>query len=109
MPEQGNKYNIPHFKVSLEAFFSRNYSSKQKSFNLSARELHDECSASELSKSFALSIYSRGPMKNSTLGYFCKGGQGGRGEGREICLKLDIQGQWGGTVLDLDEQGAVGY
>ena len=44
--EQENKYNIPHLKVSLEAFFFRNYSRKQKSFHLLARELHDECSAS---------------------------------------------------------------
>ena len=46
MPEQGNKYNILHIKVSLEAIFLRNDSSKQKSFHLSARELHNECSAS---------------------------------------------------------------
>ena len=46
MPEQGNKYNILHIKVSLETIFLRNNSSKQKSFLLSARELHDECSAS---------------------------------------------------------------
>ena len=44
-PEQGNKYNILHIKVSLEAIFLRNYLSKQKSFHLSARELHNECSA----------------------------------------------------------------
>ena len=46
MPEPGNKYNILHMKVSLEAVFRRNDSSKQKSFHLSAKELHDECSAS---------------------------------------------------------------
>ena len=46
MPEQGNKYNILHIKVSLEAIFLWNDSSKQKSFHLWARELHDECSAS---------------------------------------------------------------
>ena len=46
MHEQGNKYNIFHIKVSLEAIFFRNNSSKQKSFHLSAKELHDECSPS---------------------------------------------------------------
>ena len=46
MPEQGKKYNILHIKVLLEAILLQNDSSKQKSFHLSARELHDECSAS---------------------------------------------------------------
>ena len=46
MPEQGNKYNILHIKVSLKAISLRNDSSKQKGFLLPTRELHDECSAS---------------------------------------------------------------
>ena len=46
MPEQGNKYNILHIKDLLEAIFFRNVLSKQISFNLSAKELHDKRSAS---------------------------------------------------------------
>ena len=38
------KNNISHLKVSLEALFFWNDSSKQNSFQLSARELYDECS-----------------------------------------------------------------
>ena len=40
MPELENKYNIPQLTISL-----KEKKRKQKSFHLSARELHDECSA----------------------------------------------------------------
>ena len=71
-PEQGNKYNVPHLKVSLEAFFPEIIRVNKEVFifrqgNCTMNVLHPS-----LSKSFALSICSRGPMKNSTLGYFCK-------------------------------------
>ena len=47
MPAQRNKHVISHLKVSLEAIFSKMiWLSKQKSFHLSGRELHDECSVS---------------------------------------------------------------
>ena len=46
LSEQGNKYNILHIKVSLEAIFLTNDSSNQMSFHLGAWELHDECFAS---------------------------------------------------------------
>ena len=72
LPEQGNKYNIPHLKVSLEAIFSEMNRANKKVFifwqgNCTMNILHPS-----LLKSFALSICSRDPMKNSTLGYFCK-------------------------------------
>ena len=72
MPEQGNKYNIPHLKVSLEAVFSKIIQANKKVFifqqgNCMLNVLHPS-----LSKSFALSICSKDPMENSTLGYFCK-------------------------------------
>ena len=72
LPEQGNKYNISHLKVSLEAIFSEMIRANEKVLifhqgNCTMNVLH-----LSLSKSFALSICSRDPMKNSTLGYFCK-------------------------------------
>ena len=72
MPEQRNKLNIPHLKVSLEAFFSEMIRANKKVFifrqgNCTMNVLHPS-----LSKLFALSIGSRDPMKNPTLGYFCK-------------------------------------
>ena len=72
MPEQGNKYNIPHLKVLLEAIFCEMIQAIKKVFifrqgNCTTNVLHPS-----LSKSFALSICSRDPMKNSTLEYFCK-------------------------------------
>ena len=72
LPEQGNKYNIPHLKVSLEAIFSEMVWANKIVFifrqgNCTMNILHPS-----LSKSFALSICSRDPMKDSTLGYFCK-------------------------------------
>ena len=72
MPEQGNKCNIPYLKVSLESIFSEMIRANKKAFifqqgNCTMNVLHPS-----LSKSFVLSIYSRNPMKNSTLGYFCR-------------------------------------
>ena len=72
MPEQGNKCNIPHLKVSLEAIFPKMIRANKKAFifrqgNFTINVLHRS-----LSKSFALNICSRDPMKSSTLGYFCK-------------------------------------
>ena len=72
MPEQGNKYNMCHCKVLLEEILSEMIWVNKKVFifqkgNCTMNVLHPS-----LSKSFALSIYSRVPMKNSTLGYFCK-------------------------------------
>ena len=71
-PEQGSKYNIPYLKVPLEAFFSDIFRANKKVFifwqgNCTMNVLHPS-----LLKSFPLSVCNRGPMKNSTLGYFCK-------------------------------------
>ena len=63
----GKQIQYSYLKVSLEAVFFRNDLSKQKSFHLLTRELHNECSAS-----ISVEIHSRDPMKNSTLAYFCK-------------------------------------
>ena len=50
--------------------FFRNDLSKQKGFHLSAREQHDECSASVSVEIICFEhLY---PTKNSTLGYFCR-------------------------------------
>ena len=51
MPEQGNKYNIPHLKVSLEASFSEMIWANKKVFNCTMNVLHPS-----LLKLFALSI-----------------------------------------------------
>ena len=56
----------------LEAIFSEIIEGNKKAFifqqgNCTMNVLHPS-----LSKSFVLSIYNRNPMKNSTLGYFCK-------------------------------------
>ena len=64
MPEQGNKYNIPHLKVSLEATFSAMTRAYKKAFifrqgNCTMNVLHPF-----LSKSFALSIWSTDSKKN---------------------------------------------
>ena len=72
LPEQGTKYNIPHLKGSLEAIFSEMIQANKKVFifrqgNYKMNVLH-----LSLAKSFALSICSKDPMKNTTLGYFCK-------------------------------------
>ena len=69
---KGNKCNILHLKVSLEEIFSEMIRANKKAFifrqgNCTMNVLHPS-----LSKSFALSICSRDPMKNSTRGYFCK-------------------------------------
>ena len=69
---QGNKYNISHLKVSLEAIYSEMIRPNKKVFifrqgNCTMNILHPS-----LSKWFALSICTRNPMKISTLGYFFK-------------------------------------
>ena len=65
-------HNIPRLKVLLEAIFSEMIQTNKKvtifrQGNSTMNVLHPS-----LSKSFALSICSRDPMKNSTLEYFCK-------------------------------------
>ena len=72
MPKQGNKYNVLHLKISLEAAFSTMIWANKKEFifrqgNCTMNVLHPS-----LSKSFTLSICSWDPMKNSTLEYFWK-------------------------------------
>ena len=64
MPEQRNKYNIPHLKVSLEATFTAMTRAYKKAFifrqgNCTMNVLHPF-----LSKSFALSIWSTDSKKN---------------------------------------------
>ena len=64
LPEQGNKCNFPHLKVSLEAIFSEMIRANNKAFifrqgNCKMNVLH-----LSLLKSFALSTSSRDPMKN---------------------------------------------
>ena len=64
MPEQRNKYNIPHLKVSLEATFTAMTRAYKKAFifrqgNCTMNALHPF-----LSKSFALSIWSTDSKKN---------------------------------------------
>ena len=72
MPEQGNKYNIPHLKVSLEAIFFRNDLSKQKSFHLSTRQLHDEYSTSISVEIIWFEHLQQGSYEKLNPGYFCK-------------------------------------
>ena len=72
MPEQGNKCNIPQLKVSLEAIFSEIIRANKKAFIFREGNCRINVLHPSLSKSFALSIYSRDPMIHSTLGYFCK-------------------------------------
>ena len=72
LPEQGNKYNIPHLKLSLEAIFYKMIQANKKVFIFRQGECTMNVLHPSLSKSFVLSICSRDPMKNSTLGYFCK-------------------------------------
>ena len=72
MPKQGNKYNVLHLKISLEAAFSTMIWANKKEFifrqgNCTMNVLHPS-----LSKSFTLSICSWDPMKNSTLEYYWK-------------------------------------
>ena len=73
MLEQGNKYNIPHLKVSLETIFFRNDSSKQKSFHLSARELRDECSASISVEIICFEHWQEGSYDKLNPGIFLQG------------------------------------
>ena len=72
IPEQGNKYNNLHLKVSLEAIFSEMIRANKKVFIFRQRNCTMNVLHPSLSKSIALSICSRDPMKNSTLVYFCK-------------------------------------
>ena len=70
MPEQGSKCNIPYLKVSLEAIFSKMNQAKKKAFIFQQGNCKINVLHSCMLKSFALSICSRDPMKNSTQGYF---------------------------------------
>ena len=70
MPEQGSKCNIPNLKVSLEAIFSKMNQAKKKAFIFQQGNCKINVLHSCMLKSFALSICSRDPMKNSTQGYF---------------------------------------
>ena len=72
LPEQGKKCNIFHLKVSLEAIFSKMIRANKKAFIFWQGSCTMSVLHPSLLKSFALSICSRDPMKNSTLGYFCK-------------------------------------
>ena len=70
MPEQGSKCNIPYLKVSLEAIFSKMNQAKKKAFIFQQGNCKINVLHSCMLKSFALSICSKDPMKNSTQGYF---------------------------------------
>ena len=70
MPEQGSKCNIPYLKVSLEAIFSKMNQAKKKAFIFQQGNCKINVLHSCMLKSFALSICSRDPMKNSTQGDF---------------------------------------
>ena len=70
MPEQGSRCNIPYLKVSLEAIFSKMNQAKKKAFIFQQGNCKINVLHSCMLKSFALSICSRDPMKNSTQGYF---------------------------------------
>ena len=72
LPEQGNKCNIPPLKVLLEAIFSKMIRGNKKAFIFRQGSCTKNVLHPSLLKSFALSICSRDPMKNSTLWYFCK-------------------------------------
>ena len=72
MPDQGNKYNILHIKVSLETIFSETIRANKKVFifrqgNCTMNVLHPS-----LSKSFALSICSRDLMKTQPWDIFAR-------------------------------------
>ena len=64
------QYSPPYGFVRSNFF--RNDLSKQKSFHLSAKELHDECSAFISIEIICFEHLQQGPYENGTLGYFCK-------------------------------------
>ena len=64
LPEQGNKCNIPQLKVSLEAIFSEIIRANKKAFIFREGNCRINVLHPSLSKSFALSIYSRDPSCN---------------------------------------------
>ena len=70
--EQGNKYNIPHLKASLEIIFSNMIRTNKKAFIFRQGSRTMNVLHPYLLKSFALKICSRDPMTTSTLRYFCK-------------------------------------
>ena len=70
MPEQGSRCNIPYLKVSLEAIFSKMNQAKKKAFIFQQGNCKINVLHSCMLKSFALSICSRDPMKNSIQGDF---------------------------------------
>ena len=65
MPKQGNKYNILHIFSEMIRANKNVFIFCQGSCTMNVLHL-------SLSKSLDLSICGKNPMKNSTLGYFCK-------------------------------------
>ena len=70
-PEQGSKYNIPYLKVPLEAFFPT-FFEQTKKFSSFGKGTARWMFCIHLCRNHFLWAYNRGPIKNSTLGYFCK-------------------------------------
>ena len=62
MAWEGNKYNIPHLKVSIEAIYSERFNQKKKKFIFRQKKNTINVLYPSLSKSFVFRIFSRNPF-----------------------------------------------